>query len=93
VVEQIADIVRGQPDVAQDLFPARPREIDPVGLEDQLPRERGVERLLLEQLPPPFLDVPAAERFQGLEVGLAPPALVGVPVPLPDRGPGLGLSL
>src|SRR5262245_58767905 len=86
VLEQLAHVVGSHADVAQDLLPAGPGEIGAVGLEDQLGRERGVEPLLLEQLPAFLLCVAAPEALQRVVVMLGPAVLVWVPVAGPEHG-------
>src|SRR3990170_1251783 len=86
VPEQVAHVIRRHADVAEDLLPAGAGEVHPMRLEDQLDRQWGIELLLLEQLPASLLDVTAAQRLQRIEIGLAPAAIVWVPVSLSEGG-------
>ncbi len=93
VLQQLAHVIRGHADVSQDLLPAGPGEVDPVGLEHHLHCEVRVELLLLDQLPAALLQVPLSQRVERIEVGLVPAVLVRVPVPGAERGAGFGAIL
>ncbi len=92
---QAVDRLGRQADLSQDVLLARPGEVHAVGLEDQLERERGGERLLLAQDPTTFLDEEPFGMLQGLEVVLAPAVIPRMPEPGTNEcagGGGLALG-